>query len=434
MFRKMAQTMFAAWLCSSTVIYAQKLTELAFIKTTGSVLAVQAVDKLLYFSENQGGAFAFWSVDVSRPKSVLLDSFRTAGFNVDFDIAGGYAYLAIADVARGIRILNVNNPADIKNVKLMEIGEPTGTFYQDQQLHVAAGGLVVFDAKDAENPTLLWDYDTDNMYGDAIDISVRNDLAYVNVHNTGLFIINKGSRTLEGIFSSSQIGVGIAATESYAYISDAARGFVAIDVRDPQKPIAVDSLTGSALGGGIVVAGKTAYWADGENGLRVIDISNSLDLRERTRFQQDSLFAFRAALKDSSIYLASGSLDGGGNVVNGVHILRNDFATGVREPIAPSPTVFELRQNHPNPYGRLPFNQQTTISYRLSRSSLVRLEIFNLLGQKIKTLVDGAQPSGDYRAPWDGRDHRGEAVTSGVYLYRLTIDGVTQTRRMLFLR
>ncbi|MGH7453430.1 MAG: T9SS type A sorting domain-containing protein, partial [bacterium] len=224
-------------------------------------------------------------------------------------------------------------------------------------------------------------------------------------------------------------GIGVAATEGYAYISDAARGFIAIDIRDPQKPVAVDSLAGSALGGGIAIAGKIAYWADGENGLRVIDISNPLDLRERTRFQQDSLFAVRAALKDSLIYLASGSLDGGGNVVNGVHILRNDFATGVREPSAPAPTVFELKQNHPNP-----FNPQTTINYRLNQSSAVRLEIFNLLGQKIKTLVDGAQPSGDYRAPWDGRDHRGETVTSGVYLYRLTIDGVTQTRRMLFLR
>ncbi len=90
------------------------------------------------------------------------------------------------------------------------------------------------------------------------------------------------------------------------------------------------------------------------------------------------------------------------------------------------PERFELGSNYPNP-----FNPSTLIPYQLPSSMHVRLEVFNLLGQRIATLVDGEQPAGFNTAEWDATDAAGQAVGAGVYLYRLSGDAGKITRRML---
>ena len=90
------------------------------------------------------------------------------------------------------------------------------------------------------------------------------------------------------------------------------------------------------------------------------------------------------------------------------------------------PQGFALGANYPNP-----FNPATVVPYELAATSQVRLEVFNALGQRMATLVDGEQSAGAYSARWDGTDAAGRAVAAGVYLYRLTVDGGQQTRRMV---
>ena len=98
------------------------------------------------------------------------------------------------------------------------------------------------------------------------------------------------------------------------------------------------------------------------------------------------------------------------------------------EPVA-LPEAFALDQNYPNP-----FNPTTVISYQLSVFSDVRLEIYNLLGEKITTLVDARQNAGQYRLQWNGRDQVGRRASSGVYLYRLSAGDFVQTRKMILLK
>ena len=90
------------------------------------------------------------------------------------------------------------------------------------------------------------------------------------------------------------------------------------------------------------------------------------------------------------------------------------------------PTRFELGANYPNP-----FNPSTIIPYQLAALSHVRLEVFNLLGQRIATLVDGERSAGVHTALWDATDGSGQAVGAGVYLYRLTVGRESQTGRMV---
>ena len=73
------------------------------------------------------------------------------------------------------------------------------------------------------------------------------------------------------------------------------------------------------------------------------------------------------------------------------------------------------------------------IPYQLPTAMYVRLEVFNILGQRVATLVDGEQPAGFHTASWDATDAAGEAVAAGVYLYRLSGAGVQLTRSMLLI-
>ena len=90
------------------------------------------------------------------------------------------------------------------------------------------------------------------------------------------------------------------------------------------------------------------------------------------------------------------------------------------------PQGFALGQNYPNP-----FNPSTLIPYQLAATSPVRLEVFNVLGQRVATLVDGAQGAGAYVARWDGTEAAGGAAASGLYFYRLTVGGAHQTGKMV---
>ena len=89
------------------------------------------------------------------------------------------------------------------------------------------------------------------------------------------------------------------------------------------------------------------------------------------------------------------------------------------------PSRFVLEQNYPNP-----FNPVTTIEYGVPRTSNVTLAVYNTLGQLVTTLVDGQQPAGTYHARWNADD-----LPSGLYLYRLQVDGtVVSTRKMMLVK
>ncbi len=88
-----------------------------------------------------------------------------------------------------------------------------------------------------------------------------------------------------------------------------------------------------------------------------------------------------------------------------------------------------LLRNYPNP-----FNPSTNLSFRITESGLVELAVYDLLGRRIRTLVNKTLLPGRYQVVWDGRNEFGEAVPSGAYWYRLNTGGFVQTRQMLLVR
>ena len=90
------------------------------------------------------------------------------------------------------------------------------------------------------------------------------------------------------------------------------------------------------------------------------------------------------------------------------------------------PQGFALGQNYPNP-----FNPSTVIPYQLPTAAHVRLDVFNVLGQQMATLVNEERPAGVHAAVWNATNAAGQAVAAGVYIYRLRGAGVELTRRMV---
>ncbi|MCK4427577.1 MAG: T9SS type A sorting domain-containing protein [candidate division Zixibacteria bacterium] len=93
------------------------------------------------------------------------------------------------------------------------------------------------------------------------------------------------------------------------------------------------------------------------------------------------------------------------------------------------PKEFGLRQNYPNP-----FNPTTVIQYALPKASFVKIQIYNILGQKVRSLVDEPQEPGYKTIRWDGEDDGGNEVSSGVYFYRIEAADFVKCRKMVLLK
>jgi hypothetical protein len=99
--------------------------------------------------------------------------------------------------------------------------------------------------------------------------------------------------------------------------------------------------------------------------------------------------------------------------------------TGVdNSPETSLPESFSIYQNYPNP-----FNAQTSIQYSLSEPSDVTIEIYDLLGRKLETLVNGNQAAGNHQQEWNADSH-----SSGIYFYRIKAGEYSETKKMLLIK
>jgi len=88
-----------------------------------------------------------------------------------------------------------------------------------------------------------------------------------------------------------------------------------------------------------------------------------------------------------------------------------------------------LYRNYPNP-----FNPVTTISFELQKQMDVKLIVYNAVGQKVRTLLNGKQNSGGHKVLWNGTNDHGQIVSSGIYFYRLTTENYDKVMKMVLLK
>ena len=108
-----------------------------------------------------------------------------------------------------------------------------------------------------------------------------------------------------------------------------------------------------------------------------------------------------------------------------LQFLNQQFHVGAGD----NPARSSLSQNYPNP-----FNPTTTIAFSLAAKGHVRLNVYNVSGQLVRTLANETRDSGAYSLTWDGRDQAGSPVSSGVYFYKLVSGSFSQTKKMVLLK
>jgi len=120
--------------------------------------------------------------------------------------------------------------------------------------------------------------------------------------------------------------------------------------------------------------------------------------------------------------------DGWGPLVNWMTI-NTAKSTSVKRVNNTIPNKFALGQNYPNP-----FNPSTIISYDIPTEGKVVLQIYNMLGQEVRTLFDDVQASGSYQVTWNGENNFGRKLASGIYLYRMLYNQQQIVKKMMLLK
>ncbi|RMH95522.1 MAG: T9SS C-terminal target domain-containing protein [Calditrichaeota bacterium] len=138
-------------------------------------------------------------------------------------------------------------------------------------------------------------------------------------------------------------------------------------------------------------------------------IARDIDVAKFAEVDLDSRFEFDGTLPLPKL--------AGGSVGNGPHDPGN------------SPVTFALDQNFPNP-----FNPTTTIRFALPEPGLVTVEIYNIMGQKVKTLISDNMEAGYHQVVWDATNDYGSPVASGIYIYRMTSGAFTEVKKMTLLK
>jgi hypothetical protein len=209
---------------------------------------------------------------------------------------------------------------------------------------------------------------------------------------------------------------GVAISENYTYVEDWSEGLRIIDISNPSSPTEAGFFNTAGSAYGVAVSGNYAYVADDDDGLRIIDISTPSSPTEAGFFDTGGS-AFSVAVNGNYAYVADGA--------DGLYILQNDLLTDIYGDKSDIPMDYHLSQNYPNP-----FNPETKISYRIANSCHVTLMVYDLLGSKIKTLVDSYQKAGDYDVYFNAMN-----LASGVYIYKIKTDkGFTAAKKLILLK
>jgi len=341
------------------------------IDTPGSARDVFISGSYAYVADGSEGLGV---IDVSDPENpVEVGAHDTPGHSGNVFVLDDYAY--VADGYSGLRVIDVSNPENPNEVGAYDTpGYARGVFVLGDYAYVAdwGSGLRMIDISDPENPNEVGACD---MPGYTYDIFVMDNYAYV-AHG-GLSIVDiSNPRELELIatLDTPEYAYDVFVEDNIAYVADGNHSFQAIDVSNPENPELVDS-----------------YWTPG----RALSVYVS------------GIFAY-VAIEDDGLVILGISDEWGVDPEAGITI----------------PTEFYLSPAYPNP-----FNAMTVITYGLPVASHVSLQIFDLTGRRVSTLINGNLQPGIHRVNMVANN-----LPSGLYFVRLGTSRQVLYREVMLLK
>ncbi|MCP4580191.1 MAG: T9SS type A sorting domain-containing protein [candidate division Zixibacteria bacterium] len=357
--------------------------------------------------------------DISNPNAPLQVGFYDHSRHKLISIEGNYAHVAGNGEALIIDISNPLNPIEIYPFYIwQESINDIHVEFNYSYVTIRDEGLRIYDVSDPSNVDLIGSCSTPN---DPLGVFVCGDYAYIADAQSGLQIINISDPEapyVEGNYNTPGEARSVFVRHNYAYIADYWSGMQIIDIDDPANPILVSSYDMPGTAVDIYVEDDHVFIANGSHGVYAVDVSNpyepsliaSLNTPGNTK---------RIHVQEDTIYVADEF---------SFSIFFLNPQTGIEE-VATIPTTFSLSPNYPNP-----FNASTTINYALPYPGQVKLDIYDILGRQITTLIDESQAAGEKSIIWAGQTNDGNPVSSGVYFYRLTTGDEVFSERMTLIK
>jgi len=347
---------------------------------------------------------------------------------------GNYAYVAQAAVGLAgvdMEIIDVTDPAN--PVHAGTFNDPNNTVQINSMqvvgnyLYTAKGsyGLRVYDLAAPLAPAPLGNFFTN---GPANGFVVDGNTTYVLDGSPvlGLRVVdtsNPSAMTEIASFLTPGVAAAIAldAASGRLLIADDGNGVIILDVNDPSDPTELSTLSTITHPSDVAVSGEYAYVTDAA-GVHIVDVSNPAAPFVMGLFEKTSGGELRVMTREDGVFVLE-ELAGLYSLFNG------STASGVSD-VRTAPHAV-LQQNTPNP-----FNPLTVIRFSVRDTGPVRLNVYDVSGRLVRTLVNGVRVSqaAPYSVSWDGRDDNDVHVASGVYFYKLVTNGSTHTKKMVLVK
>jgi len=409
-------------------------------------------DSLLYIAYLNAGLLI---VDISHPEAPrILGAVDTPGQTYGVYLAGRYALLA--DGPGGLAVAEVTNPAQPQLLGGLELeGTAFSVTGRDSVAYVSIvsdlarpeGYLAVVDIRNPTQPQLR---DTVDAAGRVWQASHSNGQLFLAIDTTPASWLARyqgkmGIMDLSNPYgpewlSQTPIDGGVKSVvvkDRYAILGlvtgTRARsgGRIEVwDVSDPGAPLRVLGVeTGGTHSGGVMGLSLAenfliaSVWHPESQEVQVYDLSFLPDSLPRVAYYGADLQPWHAVSDGRYVFVS--------NMDFSLFVLKLEVPAEVTEPETPGlpPATVQLLPNYPNP-----FNTGTTLVFELSTPAQVNLHIYNIQGQRVRTLVVGRRPAGRHSVRWDGRDDAGCPLSAGVYFGRLQVGGLTLTQKLLLLR
>ena len=442
---------FCAMLVCFPTLFAQSLTLESQLQTPGTFRTdvwgyVDPVSGIEYAIIGDGSGAGITIVDVSNPETVVQISNLNTVAGFDVKVWQHYVYTVTGGSGGTGSIVDISDPANPQVV---------GTFPSTHNIFISDNGFLIregnnaFDILDLNSdpttPQLVW-----NGAPGGHDAAVINNRLY-DFHGTSgtrIFdFINPANPVLLGAIADPTINYHhsgwVTDDGQFLFICDELAqhptpDITVWDISDLSNPQRVGEFSDpNAIVHNLYVIDDYAYVSYYTAGFRIFDISDPANISIAAEFDTSpetgesfaGAFGVYPFLPSGTILLS----DWQGGLFTFTFSELNP--TGL--PGNNKPETFALAQNFPNP-----FNPSTTIRYALPENTFVNLQIFNVLGQPVRTLVNREQSPGNQSVEWDGKNDRGQKVSSGIYFYRIAARAPStgsgprfvRTKRMVLLR
>jgi hypothetical protein len=352
------------------------MTELGHFTLGTNSRKVVIKDNIAFLADKSFGVFV---LDISDPAAIdSITAFDDAPAQ-DIGISGNYVYAAVRDL--GIAVINATNAAAPTLVTHLSSFWGEGVAVDGDVMAQSTWDKIYFyDISTPEAPAmrdsliLVTGTGEFGIFGDYAYIHDFDSLRIIDISDLNN-VVEVGTAFTNGSWDGTAFVEG-----NFAYVNCESNGIKMFDVTDKTAPMEVGHWDGVATARNIFALNGLAYVAEKEGGFSIYD---------------------------NALYVSS---------VSAANVPRN----------------FSLSQNYPNP-----FNPSTQIQYSLSdalSTSNVKLQVFDVLGQEVRTLVDERQSSGAYKVSWDGLSNAGQPQVGGLYFYRLSVGNETLTNKMILLK